>query len=310
MGNSRTIQAERLRPGDRNSTSVPLSWPALVAAGNTIALRSRTFFAPETGRRERSDRLAASVVRRDWSYELASVGQRFVGLVLDVDGPGYLEALAWLAQQVPEPASRAECLQLHDRLADLALRSSEHFHRTYHAVAGSALCAALPDHGHRSIWTVRDRDPRALLQDFGAAFLASFDASHPWPPAVRVAARLRTEFQRAVRLDQMARAVGVSRTALVRAFRARYGLSIGEYARKVRLGWAVGQLRDRNLSVDAVARLAGYRRTASLNHALHRVLPDLTPTRLRNLSSAECEAVVLPAVQVPFLAGRSGGPAS
>ena len=43
-------------------------------------------------------------------------------------------------------------------------------------------------------------------------------------------------------LTELANAVGVHPTHLARAFRARYGTSVGEYGRRVRLAWAAAEL--------------------------------------------------------------------
>jgi AraC family transcriptional regulator len=71
------------------------------------------------------------------------------------------------------------------------------------------------------------------------------------------------EYLRAHRLDrislsEVARTVGVHPSRLAHEFKARVGVSPGEYVRRLRLEWAAQRLRDADASIADVALRAGF----------------------------------------------------
>lgn len=79
----------------------------------------------------------------------------------------------------------------------------------------------------------------------------------------------------------VADAVGVHPAHLARVFRARHGMSVGEYARRVRLEWAATQLARSEDPLAVVAREAGF---ADQSHFTRRFkqFAGLTPARYRD----------------------------
>jgi len=69
---------------------------------------------------------------------------------------------------------------------------------------------------------------------------------------------IHARFRERLLLDEIAVAVGVTPWHLARAFRREFGMTIGEYARSLRLNWALGQLAKTSIQISAVAVAAGY----------------------------------------------------
>jgi AraC family transcriptional regulator len=61
-----------------------------------------------------------------------------------------------------------------------------------------------------------------------------------------------------VTLAELAAVAGVHRTHLVRAFRARYGVSVGAYVRRERIRWAARALRGTETPIAEIALQAGF----------------------------------------------------
>jgi AraC family transcriptional regulator len=69
---------------------------------------------------------------------------------------------------------------------------------------------------------------------------------------------LRARGGERVRLGELADAVGVHPTHLARAFRARYGVSVGEYGRRLRLEWAAAEIARGDAPLAMIATQAGF----------------------------------------------------
>jgi AraC family transcriptional regulator len=69
---------------------------------------------------------------------------------------------------------------------------------------------------------------------------------------------LRTRLGDCVRLGELADLVGVHPVHLARAFRARYGVSVGEYGRRVRLEWAAAEVARSETPLAVIAARAGF----------------------------------------------------
>ena len=81
-------------------------------------------------------------------------------------------------------------------------------------------------------------------------------------------------------LTELANAVGVHPTHLARAFRARYGTSVGEYGRRVRLAWAATELAGRDTTLATIAMQAGFADQSHFTRVFKRYV-GVTPARYR-----------------------------
>ena len=73
-----------------------------------------------------------------------------------------------------------------------------------------------------------------------------------------VADHLHDRLFERVTLAELAAVAGVHRTHLVRAFRARYGVSVGVYLRRERVRWAARELRSTDAPIADIALHAGF----------------------------------------------------
>jgi AraC family transcriptional regulator len=69
---------------------------------------------------------------------------------------------------------------------------------------------------------------------------------------------LRTGTGECIRLSRLAEVVGVHPIHLARTFRARHGVSVGEYGRRVRIEWAAAEIARGEASLAAIAIEAGF----------------------------------------------------
>jgi AraC family transcriptional regulator len=69
---------------------------------------------------------------------------------------------------------------------------------------------------------------------------------------------LRTRLGDYVRLGELADLVGVHPVHLARAFRARYGVSVGEYGRRLRLEWAAAEVARSDTPLAVIAARTGF----------------------------------------------------
>lgn len=91
---------------------------------------------------------------------------------------------------------------------------------------------------------------------------------------------VNAEFRTLPRLEDIARAVDAPPTELAPAFRARFGRSLADYARELRVEWAVDRLHATDQSIAAIAVAAGY---SDQSHFTRDCVSRLgvTPGRLR-----------------------------
>lgn len=96
----------------------------------------------------------------------------------------------------------------------------------------------------------------------------------------RVRERLESEFQHPPTLRQLAEMAGVHSVYLARAFRKRFGCSVGEYIRRLQVGKAAILLENESSPLSTVAYEAGF---ADQCHMTRRVRAEtgLTPGALR-----------------------------
>jgi AraC family transcriptional regulator len=78
---------------------------------------------------------------------------------------------------------------------------------------------------------------------------------------------IHARFRERLLLDEIAAAVDVTPWHLARAFRRDFGMTIGEYARSLRLNWALDRLAKTSMPISAVAVAAGYTDQSHLTRA-------------------------------------------
>lgn len=88
--------------------------------------------------------------------------------------------------------------------------------------------------------------------------------------ARRGAAYIQRNYSRSIGVEETARATGVSRSCLYRAFRAEFGCSPGDYLTRYRIQRARELLRHSPLSVGAVAASVGFQDPLYFSRAFRR----------------------------------------
>lgn len=107
------------------------------------------------------------------------------------------------------------------------------------------------------------------------------DADRPAPPwLLRVRDRLRDECLRPHDLQSLAADAGVHPAHLTRAFRRRFGCSIGSYVRSARLDWAVGRMTTSGDLLAEIAIAAGFADQSHFTRVFRRRF-GWTPARYR-----------------------------
>jgi AraC family transcriptional regulator len=91
---------------------------------------------------------------------------------------------------------------------------------------------------------------------------------------------LRARTGECIRLSDLAQAVGVHPIHLARTFRARHGISVGEYGRRVRIEWAAAEIARGESSLAAVATEAGFADQSHFTRLFRRYV-GTTPARFR-----------------------------
>jgi AraC family transcriptional regulator len=91
---------------------------------------------------------------------------------------------------------------------------------------------------------------------------------------------LRERIGDAVGLSELASAVGVNSAHLARVFRDRYGISVGEYGRRMRLDWATGEIARHDRPIAEIAIEAGFADQSHFTRLFKRHV-GMTPARFR-----------------------------
>ena len=104
-----------------------------------------------------------------------------------------------------------------------------------------------------------------------------------WLEAVRE--RLHDGIGTRSTLTELAAAAGVHPVHLARSFRGGYGVSVGEYVRRLRLDWAAAQLTATETPIGILAAEAGFADQSHFTRAFRRHT-GLTPARYRR--AARC----------------------
>ncbi len=130
----------------------------------------------------------------------------------------------------------------------------------------------VPSLGHRLVAELAATDAAAPLALHAAALelLATVGRAPEGPkPSAwldEVADHLHDRLFERVTLDELAAVAGVHRAHLVRAFRERFGVSVGAYVRRERVQWAARALRSTDTSIAEIALQAGF---ADQSHFTH-----------------------------------------
>lgn len=109
----------------------------------------------------------------------------------------------------------------------------------------------------------------------------------PWLSAAEEL--LRERLVDRISLTELAAVVGVNPTHLARAFRARYGVSVGDYSRRLRLAWAAAEIARGETPLSVIARQAGFADQAHLTRLFRRHV-GTTPARYRREMSETFKA--------------------
>jgi AraC-like DNA-binding protein len=227
---------------------------------------------------------AESMIRHDWMFEVRSACQQFGCRTLHADVFDFGSAVDEIGGVLQEPISVQERDALRDLLKICAVDGAVACHRTYHMRVSDQRCVDSPLETTLPLWVRSDEDPRITWRRWGEAFVAAFHASHPSPPSHRAAAILRARFTKPPALQELAKLVLVSKTALTSDFRRRNGISAGEYLTRVRLRWFVEEIRKPGAtSASRLAERAGYSSYHNLLQALRR-RTGLLPTQVRHLT--------------------------
>lgn len=143
--------------------------------------------------------------------------------------------------------------------------------------------------------------------------LATLDAATRWPdppePDARWLAWSREHLDAGgdPALEPLAARAGVHRAHLARSFAARFGLSVGEYHRRLRLAAAAEMLAERR-PVSAVAQSTGFADQAHLTRWFGRVL-GVTPAQYaRSLADAPARRAPPPVISVRAIGPDAGTP--
>jgi AraC family transcriptional regulator len=103
------------------------------------------------------------------------------------------------------------------------------------------------------------------------------------PPWLRQAREMIVEhFPERLRLTQLAAEVGVHPVYLATAFRQKFGVTIGEFVRKLRIEHACAELMKGKLPLAAIATRAGF---ADQSHfsKVFKLYVGMTPHKYRNI---------------------------
>ena len=123
------------------------------------------------------------------------------------------------------------------------------------------------------------------LELYAAATRESTAPPRPSPPWLDAAEEiLRARSGECVRLTELAAEVGVPSVQVARAFRARHGISVGEYGRRLRIEWAAAELARGDRALAEIAAEAGFADQSHFTRLFKRYL-GTTPARYRAFQS-------------------------
>jgi AraC family transcriptional regulator len=176
-----------------------------------------------------------------------------------------------------------------DRLQELEIFNAFFDRLYYHPDPAAATI------GHKIVREIRQPDaltPLAvesgvLAMLVPAARVSLLRERGPTPPPWLVTARelVHAEFRRRITLSTIAAAVRVHPTHLAQTFKRYHGTTITDYARRLRLAWAVDRILHTTDTLSAIAYAAGYADQSHLTRECKASIGE-TPARLRQSSKA------------------------
>jgi AraC family transcriptional regulator len=105
--------------------------------------------------------------------------------------------------------------------------------------------------------------------------------AHDLPAWLRRAEEMiRDEFTKSLSLSEVAKAVGVNASTLARAYRARFGMTVGARVRQLRIEWAAGELIATNERASVIALRAGFYDQAHFSNVF-RSVTGMSPAKYR-----------------------------
>jgi len=108
------------------------------------------------------------------------------------------------------------------------------------------------------------------------------DRAPPWLSSAEDL--LRARVGDCVRLSELAAEIGVTPVQVARAFRARYGVSVGEYGRRIRVEWAAAEIARGDRTLAEIAVEAGFADQSHFTRLFKRYL-GTTPGQYRAFQS-------------------------
>jgi AraC family transcriptional regulator len=111
---------------------------------------------------------------------------------------------------------------------------------------------------------------------------AAIDRCGGRPPTWLTSAEelLRARIGAPIGLSELAEAVGVNPAHLARVFRARHGVSVGEYGRRMRLDWAAAEIARQDRPIVEIATEGGFADQSHFTRLFKRHM-GTTPARFR-----------------------------
>lgn len=123
-----------------------------------------------------------------------------------------------------------------------------------------------------------------VFEMFGHIQRSRVRFAHTVPTWLRLAHELiHDRFVEPLTVKEIAQAVDAHPVYLVRAFRKQYGMTVGEYLRKLRIEFACRQLSDTRAPLSQIATIAGFYDQSHFTRTFKK-LTGLTPNQYRSIS--------------------------
>lgn len=239
--------------------------------------------------------LSDTNLRSEWFAEVAAAQQRLAGFTLDGDCETFARGVERFSNDLPTPRSAIERRVLRDCVVATLTEAGHHCHRAFHRRCPEMPCGGSPLPDLAPVWT--DTGGDEAITRWTREYRQAFSARHVWPPSMRVATCLDRHFREPFDLRDMTHRVACGRTTLIRQFKASFGMTIGQYQRRLRIRRAIIDLRTCGSKIDDVARMLGYRSPKNFYTTL-KEQTGLTPADVRNLTDSEIRQLL--DVTVPF----------
>lgn len=95
---------------------------------------------------------------------------------------------------------------------------------------------------------------------------------------------IQADFVQPITLTRVAAEVGVNASTLARAYRARFGLSVGSHVRQLRVEWAAQEMLRSTEPISRIALLAGFYDQAHFANVFRRLM-GMSPAQYRDLNA-------------------------